>query len=85
MTPRTKKAPLGEMTYEAALEELRAIVDTLEGGTASLEESVKLFERGQQLAKHCADLLAGAEVRLRRLSAPAAGAAADARPSAEKE
>jgi len=85
MSPRTKKAPLGEMTYEAALEELRTIVDTLEGGNASLEESVKFFERGQQLAKHCADLLAGAEVRLRRLSVPAPGTAAGTRPSTEKE
>ena len=84
MSPRTKKTALGEMSYEAALEELRTIVDKLEDGTASLEESVQLFERGQQLAKHCSDLLAGAEVRLRRLSAhPARAAAApdDATPS----
>jgi len=77
MSPRTKKTALGEMSYEAALEELRTIVDKLEGGTASLEESVQLFERGQQLAKHCSDLLTGAEVRVRRLSTqPARGAAA---------
>ena len=85
MSPRTKKTALGEMSYEAALGELRTIVDNLEGGTASLEESVLLFERGQQLAKHCSDLLTGAEVRLRRLSAkPAHTAAAqdDATPSA---
>jgi exodeoxyribonuclease VII small subunit len=76
MSPRIKKTALSAMSYEAALEELRAIVDKLEGGTASLEESVQLFERGQQLAKHCSDLLAGAEVRLRRLSAQPARAAA---------
>jgi exodeoxyribonuclease VII small subunit len=66
------------MSYETALEELRAIVDKLEGSTASLEESVQLFERGQQLAKHCADLLAGAEVRLRRLGAQTARVSAGA-------
>lgn len=76
MSPRIKKTALGAMSYEAALEELRAIVDRLEGGTASLEESVQLFERGQQLAKHCSDLLTGAEVRLRRLSTQPARAAA---------
>ncbi len=78
MSPRAKKTTLAEMSYENALEELRAIVDKLEGGTASLEESVQLFERGQQLAKHCGDLLAGAEVRLRRLSAQTARASAAA-------
>ncbi len=85
MSPRTKRAALGEMTYEAALEELRKIVDKLEGGTASLEESVQLFERGQLLAKHCATLLSAAEVRLRRLTTPRAGADGEALPDAEKD
>jgi exodeoxyribonuclease VII small subunit len=85
MSPRAKKASLGEMTYEAALEELRKIVDKLEGGTASLEESVQLFERGQLLAQHCSGLLSTAEIRLRRLTTHRAAAGGEPAPDAEKD
>jgi exodeoxyribonuclease VII small subunit len=85
MSPRAKKAALGEMSYEAALEELRTIVEKLEGGTASLEESVELFERGQLLATHCANLLSAAEVRLRKLTTRRTGTDGEAAPDTEKD
>ncbi|MDE9365314.1 exodeoxyribonuclease VII small subunit [Luteipulveratus sp. YIM 133132] len=50
--------------YEAAREELTAIVAKLEGGHASLEESMKLWERGEALAQHCQAWLDEAEQRL---------------------
>ena len=48
------------LTYEEALAELEEIVSALEGEQNQLEESIQLFERGQQLAAHCGVLLEAA-------------------------
>ncbi|HHU09995.1 MAG TPA: exodeoxyribonuclease VII small subunit [Intrasporangiaceae bacterium] len=48
---------IAELTYEQAKEELTAIVATLESGSASLEESMRLWERGEALAAHCSQWL----------------------------
>ncbi len=58
------------LTYEQAFAELEEIVYVLETNDKSLEEAIALFERGQELAKHCADLLEKAELRVRQLSEP---------------
>ncbi len=52
------------MTYEQARDGLTAIVGRLEGGSASLEESLALWEKGEALAKRCNEWLDGAEKRL---------------------
>lgn len=52
------------MSYEAARDELTTIVSTLEKGTASLDESVSLWERGEALAARCEEWLVGARARL---------------------
>lgn len=52
------------MSYEAARDELMAIVSTLEKGTASLDESVSLWERGEALSQRCEEWLVGARARL---------------------
>ena len=51
-------------TYEAARAELRDIVAQLETGGQSLEESLALWERGEQLADICQRWLDGATVKL---------------------
>lgn len=53
-----------EVKYEEAREELAAIVSQLEGGSATLEESLKLWERGEELAKICQEWLDGARKKL---------------------
>ncbi len=55
-------------SYEKAFAELEDIVYGLETNQKTLEEAIALFERGQALAKHCADLLDHAELRVRQLS-----------------
>jgi exodeoxyribonuclease VII small subunit len=50
--------------YEQARDELIAVVAKLEAGGTSLEESIKLWERGEQLARICQDWLDGARARL---------------------
>ena len=59
-----KKTPAAKMSYEAARDELAEIVESLEDGSASLEESLKLWERGEGLAKICQEWLDGAKAKL---------------------
>jgi exodeoxyribonuclease VII small subunit len=53
-----------ELRYEQAREELAEVVRRLEAGGLSLEESLALWERGEQLADVCARYLEGARKRL---------------------
>lgn len=60
--------PVEELTYEEALAELEAIVVTLEGEQNPLEESIKLFERGQALVRRCGELLEAAELSVKQMA-----------------
>ncbi|MBO0867858.1 MAG: exodeoxyribonuclease VII small subunit [Micromonosporaceae bacterium] len=53
-----------ELSYEQARAELAAVVERLEAGGATLEESLALWERGEQLAAICQQWLDGARARL---------------------
>jgi exodeoxyribonuclease VII small subunit len=55
---------MSEPSYEAARAELREIVGKLESGGQTLEESLTLWERGEQLADICQKWLDGASTRL---------------------
>jgi exodeoxyribonuclease VII small subunit len=57
-------APAAEMPYEQARDELIEVVRRLEGGGLTLEESLKLWERGEHLAAICLQWLEGARARL---------------------
>ena len=57
---------IASMSYETARDELIAVVNTLEQGGASLEESIALWERGEALATRCEQWLANARDRLDR-------------------
>jgi exodeoxyribonuclease VII small subunit len=52
------------MPYEQARDELTELVRRLEAGGLSLEESLLLWERGEELATICEDWLEGARARL---------------------
>jgi exodeoxyribonuclease VII small subunit len=51
-------------SYEAARDELAEVVRKLEAGGATLEESLALWERGEELAKVCQSWLDGARARM---------------------
>ncbi|RLV55747.1 exodeoxyribonuclease VII small subunit [Aeromicrobium phragmitis] len=53
-----------ELSYEQARDELISIVQRLETGGTSLEESLALWERGEELATICQTWLDGARQRL---------------------
>ena len=59
----------GEISFEAAFSELEAVVQRLEEGELSLEESIALYERGQALARLCQERLDQAELRVEQLEA----------------
>ena len=63
MTDETK-----DLTFETALSELEHLVSRLEAGELMLEESLALFERGQQLADYCNKLLDNASLRVEQLT-----------------
>lgn len=64
---KTEKA-VEELTYEEALAELEEIVSALEGERNQLDESIQLFERGQQLAARCGALLEAAELKVKQVA-----------------
>lgn len=56
--------PISELGYEACRDELIEVVTVLERGGLTLDESLRLWERGEQLAKRCDEQLAGARRRV---------------------
>jgi exodeoxyribonuclease VII small subunit len=53
-----------EPSYEEARDELLSVVQRLEAGGVPLEESIRLWERGEELARVCQRWLDGARARL---------------------
>jgi len=66
------KNDVGELSYEQARDELITVVNELEQGASSLEQSLALWERGEALAKRCEEWLIGARARLDAARAAAA-------------
>lgn len=66
---------IAAMSFDKALDELRAVVARLEEGGLPLEESITLYERGAALHEHCGTLLDSAELRVQRLVDGAGGSA----------
>ncbi|POH56984.1 exodeoxyribonuclease VII small subunit [Arthrobacter glacialis] len=67
MSPTTAATPNGDvaaLSYEQAREQLMNVVNQLEAGSSSLEDSLALWERGETLAKRCEEWLEGAKARL---------------------
>ncbi len=65
--------PVEDLSYEQARDELVEVVRSLETGSATLENSLKLWERGEALAARCQQILDGARERLDAATSRAAG------------
>ncbi|MBL8503724.1 MAG: exodeoxyribonuclease VII small subunit [Rhodocyclaceae bacterium] len=57
------------LSFEAALAELESLVQGMESGKLSLEESLAAYQRGAVLLKHCQGALAAAEQKIQVLEA----------------
>jgi exodeoxyribonuclease VII small subunit len=64
-------ASVAGLSYEAAYSRLEHVLEILESGDLSLEQSLALYEEGSLLAGHCARQLDTAELRVRRWQADA--------------
>lgn len=61
------------LNFEAALAELEQLVERMETGELSLEDSLKAFERGIVLTRDCQKALKDAELRVQALTQTDAG------------
>lgn len=58
---------IGALSFEQALEALERIVDDLERGDVPLDQSIKIYERGEALKAHCEKLLKAAEDKVEKI------------------
>ena len=56
-----------DVNFEKALDELESIVEDIESGDLSLEDSLKSFEKGIKLARKCQEQLSKAELQVQKL------------------
>ena len=66
-------ADIAKMSFEDALAELEEIVSGLEDGTAKLDESIKAYERGALLKRHCEAKLQEAKAKVEKINVAADG------------
>jgi exodeoxyribonuclease VII small subunit len=66
MTKSTDKQP----GFEEALAELESLVDRLESGELTLDQSLKQFKRGVELTRHCQGILDQAQQVVEQLVDP---------------
>lgn len=69
MSEHNEPTPVSELGFEAARDELIQVVRTLEAGGQSLDDSLTLWERGEELAARCEEHLDGARQRIDRVLA----------------
>ncbi len=77
-TAQSGPTDVRSLSYEAARDELVRVVNELEQGSATLERSLSLWERGEALAARCEEWLVGARARLDAARAASDGEAAEA-------
>lgn len=75
----------GEQGFDAVLARLREVVERLEGGNLSLEESLRVYEEGVGLARKGHELLDRAEKRVEILVSSAGGITTEPMPTGDDE
>jgi exodeoxyribonuclease VII small subunit len=65
MSKSSKSQPA--QTFEMALAELEAIVNSMEAGQMPLEQSLASYKRGAELLKFCQTVLQGAQQQVKVL------------------
>jgi exodeoxyribonuclease VII small subunit len=75
MAKETKDAngDVATLPFEKALAELETIVQKLENGNVPLEDSIRIYERGEVLKARCEALLKDAEARVEKITLDAKG------------
>ncbi len=68
MPDKKKKDDISKLSFEEAIKELTNIVGKIELGEIPLQDSLKQYERGMALIKHCQNILRTAEKRIEKIS-----------------
>ncbi|MCB2064098.1 MAG: exodeoxyribonuclease VII small subunit [Novosphingobium sp.] len=71
---------IAAMSFEDALRALEDVVRKLEGGDVPLDDSISLYERGEQLRKHCQARLDAAQARIDKIVQKSDGTVAGTAP-----
>jgi exodeoxyribonuclease VII small subunit len=71
---------ISQMSFEDALRALEDVVRKLESGEVPLDDSISLYERGEQLRTHCQARLDAAQARIEKIVAGPDGKAAGVEP-----
>ncbi|MGN7771372.1 exodeoxyribonuclease VII small subunit [Phyllobacterium sp. 22552] len=67
MADTPNNSDIAAMSFEQALDQLEKIVDDLERGDVPLEQSIRIYERGEALKKHCDAQLKSAEDKVEKI------------------
>ena len=65
---RAAEPGAADLDFETALADLESLVESMEAGEMSLEESLQAFERGVKLTRHCQVALKSAELKVKTLT-----------------
>lgn len=65
--------PVDEMSFEQAMAELENVLSQLERGDVALDDSIKLYERGDALKKRCEKKLRDAEEKVAAITTDSEG------------
>ncbi len=74
------ESDIGKMSFEQALAALERIVDDLEKGDVPLDQSIRIYERGEALKDHCEKLLKSAEDKVEKIKLTREGKPAGTEP-----
>lgn len=65
--------PIADMSFEEALRALEGVVRSLESGDVPLDDSISLYERGEELRKACQARLDAAQAKIEKIVSGADG------------
>ena len=68
MAEKKDKNQVSKLNFEQAIGELTKLVGSIEQGDIPLENSIKQYEKGMSLIKHCRQILKSAEERIKKIS-----------------
>lgn len=68
MNSRKPESSLESLSFEEAMQELEHIVNQMESGEQTLQETLSLYQQGQALVQYCLQLLDQAELTVRTLN-----------------
>lgn len=56
------------LSFEIAFEQLQSLLEKMNSGSLSLQQSLEYYEKGEKLMRHCETLLKSAEQKIEEIS-----------------